>query len=60
MVLQPGKCETNSNATRCYLIEVRVRLRLSHALEVFHVDELEVIEQAGIGRAELWQQLHMR
>lgn len=44
---------------RCYLIEVRVRFRFSYSLEVFHIDELEVIEQASIGCAELWQKLHM-
>lgn len=42
-----------------YLIKVRIRLRLSHSLKIFNIDELEVIQQASICCAELRQELHV-
>ena len=42
------------------LVEVRVRLRLADAVEVVNVDELEVKEEAGVSRAELRPQTHVR
>lgn len=51
--------DTLQSPTPSHLVEVRVGLRLPHALKVFHVDELEVVEQARVGCAELWQELHV-
>lgn len=42
------------------LVEVRVGLRLSHAVEVLHVNELEVKGQARVWNLELWQVLDVR
>lgn len=42
------------------LVEVRVGLRLSYAIEIFHVDQLEVEGEAGVWYLELRQQLDMR
>ena len=39
------------------LIEVGVGLRLSHSVEVLHVDQLEVVGEAGVGHLELGQLL---
>lgn len=42
------------------LVEVGVGLRLAHAVEVLHVDQLEVEGQARVGGAKLGQQLDVR
>lgn len=42
------------------LIEVRVGLRLSHTIEVLHINKLEVKGQARVGHLELRQLLDMR
>lgn len=43
-----------------YLIEIRIRFRLSYAIEVFYIYKLEVVQKASIGCSELWQKLHVR
>ena len=43
-----------------YLVEEGVGRRLSDAVEVVDVDELEVVEEAGVGDAELRVHLDVR
>jgi len=43
-----------------YLIEIRIRFRLSHAIEVFYIYKLEVVQKPSVGCSELRQKLHMR
>ena len=40
-----------------YLVEVRVRFGFPDAIEVFHVDELEIKLEARVGHVELWGQV---
>ena len=46
-------------SNRTHLVEVGVGLRLSYTIEVIHIDELEVEEEARIGCSELWPAQHM-
>jgi len=42
------------------LVEIRVWFRLAHTVEVVHVDELKVKEEAGVGHAVLRPKTHVR
>ena len=46
-------------SNRTHLVEVGVGLRLSYTVEVIHIDELEVEEEARVGRSEFWPAQHM-
>lgn len=53
-------CKISAFLTVTHLVEVRVGLRLSHPVEVLHVNELEVKGQTRVWNLELWQFLDMR
>ena len=42
-----------------YLIEIRTWLWLPYTIEVFHVDQLEIVSEASIANAILRPVLHM-
>lgn len=43
-----------------HLIKVRVGFRFAHAVEILHVNQLEVVGESGVRSLEFWQELNMR
>lgn len=60
MYLQINTVNGNARNSCAHLIKVGVGFRFAHAVEVLHVNELEVIGESGVRSLKFWQELNMR